>query len=116
MVGEERMNNMNNIKDFTHEEWELLDVAIRKCHSNVATSRCVEGEVTLFDVNENEIIMDESAVQAEFTALQIIASYQNPRKAEYDLLNQFEMQFDDQLNGTTTWVDAINEIKARYPK
>jgi len=26
------------------------------------------------------------------------------------------MQFDDNRDGTTTWVDAINEIKARYPK
>jgi len=42
--------------------------------------------------------------------------YQRLRKAEYDQLNQFEMQFDDQLNGTTTWQDAINEIKARHPK
>ena len=38
------------------------------------------------------------------------------RKAEYDQLNQFEMMFDDQRDGTTTWVDKINEIKQRYPK
>ena len=38
------------------------------------------------------------------------------RKAEYDQLNQFEMQFDDNRDGTTTWVDAINEIKGRHPK
>ena len=42
--------------------------------------------------------------------------YAEKRKQEYDQLNQFEMQFDDQQNGTTTWVDAINEIKERYPK
>jgi len=43
-------------------------------------------------------------------------TYAEKRKAEYDKLNQFEMQYDDQQNGTTTWVDAINDIKARYPK
>ena len=43
-------------------------------------------------------------------------AYKVKRKAEYDKLNQFEMQFDDQRDGTTTWVDAINEIKGRYPK
>jgi len=42
--------------------------------------------------------------------------YARKRKAEYDQLNQFEMQFDDDRDGTTTWVDKINEIKARYPK
>jgi cation transport regulator ChaB len=38
------------------------------------------------------------------------------RKAAYDKLNQFEMQFDDAANGTTTWVDAVNKIKSDYPK
>ena len=42
--------------------------------------------------------------------------YARNRKAEYDQLNQFEMQFNDDRDGTTTWVDKINEIKARYPK
>ena len=43
-------------------------------------------------------------------------AYARNRKAEYDQLNQFEMQFDDDRDGTTTWVDAINEIKGRHPK
>ena len=38
------------------------------------------------------------------------------RKAEYDQLNQFEMMFDDKRDGTTTWLDTINEIKAKHPK
>jgi hypothetical protein len=42
--------------------------------------------------------------------------YQRLRIAEYSKLNQFAMQFDDSVNGTTTWIDAINEIKAKYPK
>jgi hypothetical protein len=43
-------------------------------------------------------------------------TYSEKRKEEYDSLNQFEMQFDDQRDGTTTWVDAINAIKAKFPK
>ena len=61
----------------------------------------------------------DQEIQAEIIRLQELydsQEYARLRKAEYDKLNQFEMQFDDQLNGTTTWVDAINEIKARYPK
>ena len=34
----------------------------------------------------------------------------------YRELNQDEMRFDDQVNGTTTWVDAILAIKAAHPK
>ena len=49
-------------------------------------------------------------------AQEIAQEYAYNRKAEYKALNQFEMQFDDQRDGTTTWVDAINEIKSRYPK
>ncbi len=61
----------------------------------------------------------DTEIQAEVIRLQAIydsQEYARLRKAAYDLLNQFEMQFDDQANGTTTWVDAINEIKAKYPK
>ncbi|MFX4209273.1 hypothetical protein ACOL28_03650 [Aliarcobacter butzleri] len=38
------------------------------------------------------------------------------RKKEYDLLNQDELRFDDQVNGTTTWIDSITAIKEKYPK
>lgn len=59
-----------------------------------------------------EIQIAEDAYHAEYASLE----YARKRKAEYDQLNQFEMQFDDQRDGTTTWVDKINEIKQRYPK
>jgi len=59
---------------------------------------------------------ENSAIDAELVRLQALDSYQAPRKAKYDLLNQFEMRFDDQANSTTTWVDAINAIKAAHPK
>ena len=42
--------------------------------------------------------------------------YKRDRKAEYDQLNQYEMMFDDKRDGTTTWVDAINAIKAKHQK
>ena len=42
--------------------------------------------------------------------------YARNRKAEYDALDQFEMQYDDKKNSTTTWDDAIDAIKAKWPK
>jgi hypothetical protein len=51
-------------------------------------------------------------LQAGYDAL----AYARSRKVEYDALNQLEMQYDDKVNGTTTWEDAIVAIKAKYPK
>lgn len=61
----------------------------------------------------------ENEIQAEIVRLQTewdSKAYARARKIEYDKLNQFEMQFDDSINGTTTWVDAINAIKVKFPK
>ena len=61
----------------------------------------------------------QSEIDAEVIRLQAIYDsqvYARNRKAEYDQLNQFEMQFDDDRDSTSTWVDKINEIKGRHPK
>ena len=92
-----------------------LHKAIYNTHPNVVTIR---GE-DVFDIDDNPIILNQSLVDAEITRLQGIydsQEYARARATEYAALNQFEMQFDDQVNGTTTWVDAINDIKARFPK
>lgn len=59
---------------------------------------------------------DQDKWTKEYEAYVSANAYKGKRKAEYDQLNQHEMQFDDQRDGTTTWVDAINAIKAKYPK
>ena len=44
-------------------------------------------------------------------------SYAELRMAEYPSREeQFDMQFHDQVNETTTWRDTIQAIKDRYPK
>jgi len=61
----------------------------------------------------------QSELDAEVIRLQAVydsQAYARNRKAEYDQLEQFEMQFDDDRDSTTTWVDTINEIKGRHPK
>ena len=59
-----------------------------------------------------EVVAEALRLQAEYDSL----AYARERKQEYDKLNQWEMQFDDNRDGTTTWVDSINEIKVRFPK
>lgn len=44
-------------------------------------------------------------------------SYAELRAAEYPSReDQFDMQYHDQVDGTTTWKDTIQAIKDRYPK
>ena len=69
-------------------------------------------DTTQTEPTQAEIDAEVIRLQAEYDSQE----YARNRKAEYDQLNQFEMMFDDNRDGTTTWVDAINEIKARYPK
>jgi hypothetical protein len=61
----------------------------------------------------------DSAIASKIVELQSQydgQEYARLRKAKYDLLNQDEMRFDDTVNSTTTWVDAINAIKVEHPK
>lgn len=45
------------------------------------------------------------------------ANYQLLREAAYpDIKDQLAMQYDDERNGTTTWLDMQDAIKAQYPK
>ena len=92
------------------------------------------GEIEFNDGTPNEAITDFSAYQSlvdghatekqrladveaqAATDAEAALTYADRRKAKYDALSQFEMQFDDATNGTTTWVDAINAIKAEIPK
>jgi hypothetical protein len=43
-------------------------------------------------------------------------TYQQLRAAEYAKMNQFEMQYNDAKNGTTTWIDWQAAIKLAIPK
>jgi len=92
------------------------------------------GEVEFNDGTPNEAITDISAYQSIIdghatakaeqaqadadaaVAAEAAKGWSEKRKAKYDALNQFEMQYDDQVNSTTTWVDAIAAIKAEIPK
>ena len=43
--------------------------------------------------------------------------YSDRRRTAYKpLAEQLDMQYWDKVNGTTTWQDHINEVKAKYPK
>jgi hypothetical protein len=76
----------------------------------------------LYDCNTEEEAKDilafepDATMEAEIVIVEAATQYQRDRKVEYIKLNQFELQFDDSQDNGTRWVDAINAIKAKYPK
>jgi hypothetical protein len=83
--------------------------------NNQAGMSTKDGVITEFP-NGIPTQADQDLWTSEYEAHLASTEYARARAAEYSALNQFEMQFDDQQNNTTTWVDAINDIKARFPK
>ena len=61
-----------------------------------------------------ELILAKIAeLQAEYEANQ----YQRDREVAYPTIQeQLDMQYWDKINGTNNWQDAINAVKAQYPK
>jgi len=55
----------------------------------------------------------QQELQADYDAKE----YQRNRAKEYPTLQeQLDLQYHDQINGTTKWKDKIKSIKDKYPK
>ena len=94
----------------------MRDLAIRNTHSTVVS---ISDDTNAYDAQGNSVVLDMALVNAEVTRLQAAydaQAYSRLRKVEYNLLNQDEMRYDDLVNGTTTWQDAIAAIKLAHPK
>lgn len=74
-----------------------------------------EFEIDVADVNTVNIATILQLAQAKETAW-LNDAYKRARKTEYDKLNQFELMYNDMINGTNTWTGAIYAIKNRHPK
>ena len=61
--------------------------------------------------SEAEIDTEMTRLQAEYDANQYQRDRQYPRIAD-----QLDMQYWDEVNGTTTWKDAIAKVKSDNPK
>lgn len=61
----------------------------------------------------NEILAKQQELIAEYNAKQ----YQRDRAKAYpSIQEQLDMQYWDKVNGTDNWEQAINAVKAQYPK
>lgn len=76
-------------------------------------------EGLIWDESNEDAIPSEVEVQTkmdEIQARRAASLYQRLRKAEYDKLNQYDLMYQDRVNGTNLWGEAIEAIKAKYPK
>jgi hypothetical protein len=66
-----------------------------------------------FSVTWSEVNAKKSELESDHTAKQ----YQRDRAKAYpSIADQLDMQYHDKINGTTTWADAIQDVKDKYPK
>ena len=89
------------LRDYDGETW---TTCIPLCSGNRDYEQFVQ------DVSEQGIEIVEGPDVKELP-------YDRLRVSEYPSREeQFDMQFHDQVNGTTTWRDTIQAIKDKYPK
>tara|TARA_R100000900_G_C3297407_1_gene157001 strand:+ start:484 stop:789 length:306 start_codon:yes stop_codon:yes gene_type:complete len=87
-----------------------------------------DAQVTVFEDDINRIVWSDGnptnitneqilAKQVELQTAYDNAEYQRDRLKEYpSWQEQMDMQYWDNVNGTTTWKDAIAKVKSDNPK
>ena len=87
-----------------------------------------DAQVTVFEDDINRIVWSDGnptnitheqilAKQVELQTAYDNAEYQRDRAKEYpSWQEQMDMQYWDNVNGTTTWKDAIAKVKSDNPK
>jgi len=97
----------------------MIDKAIKKINPNAEFTFQAEDINTIqwlngtTPISKADIEAKMVEIQAEYDANQ----YQRDRATAYPTIqDQLDMQYWDNINGTTTWEDAIDKVKADNPK
>ena len=78
------------------------------------TTKIVNGERVECTAEEIAALKTERQEYADTVSLEEVKLN---RAMEYpSLAEQLDMQYWDKINGTTTWADAIQAVKDKYPK
>jgi hypothetical protein len=84
------------------------------------TIQAAEDNGTLIWVNPTTPTFTDAQILQEIVRLNAeweATEYQRLRAKEYpSIQDQLDMQYHDSLNGTTTWQDAVDAVKIKYPK
>lgn len=83
--------------------------AIYALHSNVVT---IKDDIA-YDADGNEVSYDADAVQNKIDS----EAYKDDRASAYKpLAEQLDMMYHDKVDGTSTWKEHIDAVKAAHPK
>ena len=85
---------------------------VRGAHADGSLPERIEWLDGTAEISKADIDAKIVELEAEWDA----QAYARNRKAEYDALNQFELISDDDAKGTNSHKDAIDAIKAKWPK
>ena len=84
---------------------------------NIYTLRGNDWSGIEWDANNTDACPTEAEVATLAEELRVADIYRNPRKKAYPSIGeQLDMQYHDQLDGTTTWKDAVAKVKSDNPK
>ena len=63
-------------------------------------------------ISKADIVAKQAELKTAYDAL----DYSRTRKTAYDELNKYELMYDDKVNSTDKWGEAITAIKNKFPK
>ena len=96
---------------------ELDHEAIRKAYPQ---ARTIDDSTGAFDSSGNKITLEQSKIDTARTELNTAATaikYKSDRTQAYPSIgDQLDLQYWDQVNGTTKWKEAIAKVKSDNPK
>lgn len=72
-------------------------------------------EFTSWDDSNSDTQPTSSELETAWTAITAMA-YSEKRREAYAELNQYELMYDDKVNSTDEWGEAIQAIKTKFPK
>ena len=91
--------------------------AIWKAYPQAAT---IDDDTGVFDESGNKITLVQSDIDAARVTLDAefaASKYKTDRAEEYPSIgDQLDMLYWDKKNGTTTWDDAVEAVKDKFPK
>jgi len=88
--------------------------AIVNLYSEVAHAKedgAYDKHGNLVEIDESKVTVETNRFQDEYDALQFQRDRQYP-----SIGDQLDQQYWDQVNGTTTWKDAVAKVKSDNPK
>ncbi len=91
--------------------------AIRKAYPN---AKMINDGTGAFDLSGNQITLVQSDIDAARVTLDAefaASKYKTDRAEEYPSIgDQLDMLYWDKKNSTTTWDDAVEAVKNKFPK